>query len=750
MSYGDSESLLTLGQNGTPPETRMKDALACQSFVRRLLFDDAKRSLKRARVNGLVDGNPPYKNDVLKKAGRAEACNVNWGTARAYLEASSGSFYDLSSEAPSTITFKTAYGNDEQREQWSNDASECANEIFRKNAVWDYHMQLSQWQMVLHGKGPFLFEDGYRVFPRAVRAGEFMVPEFTESETSEWEVCVVQVMYRPVKLFDFIRNEKAATTAGWNVKYTQDVIRNALDIRQQNGILYDWEWYQQELKNNSLTYYDDSKVCRLAFVFWKEFDGTITEAIVERDTASGLVTKYLYFSRGKYAQFSHCVHPMYFDRGNGGYDHSVTGLGVKMYSAMEFENRTLCNMADKMFSPKTLFKPTTAEASQRFSLAHLGDYASVPYGWDIVQNPIQGMMGELVAGHELLNEVMQQNLSMYRQPIQPQTSGNPPTKFQKQMEAAFMSALNKTQYSRYYQQLDALYTEMWRRLANPNSTDKWAMEFQEKCKGKGVPVEALNRPAYVGATRVVGQGSAFMRKQAIDSIFPIAGAISEEGRVNLINDKIAAEAGQAAVSRYNPTKKTPLATDQQAEAMLWVSAMKQGIAPIMTSSQNAVTFAATFLNAAVQSLGSLQKGADPHEVLAFLEIAGPAIAAYLARFGKDPTRQQIHEQMSEQWKKLAKATDDLKKAMMKQAQDQKAQQQKTQQALTDEQIKSRKAQADISIKVAKTKAQLQQSGEKHRMKMRQDAQDLAISDAKAASEIHINRLKAFQSNGEGE
>jgi hypothetical protein len=315
------------------------------------------------------------------------------------------------------------------------------------------------------------------------------------------------------------------------------------------------------------------------------------------------------------------------------------------------------------------------------------------------------------------------------------------------MEAAMQSALSMPQYNRYYAQMDQVVAEIWRRLTNPNSTDDRAKEFQKRCKKQGVPIEALCRVEYVGATRVVGQGSAFMRKQAIDALFPLAGALPEQGRANLISDKIAAEAGQTAVARYNPQKNVQKkADDQQADAILWVSAMKTGAQVVMTDSQNPVTYAATFLNAASQAVKSLQQGADPHEVYGFLQLCGPAIAAYMREFGQDPTRKQIHEAMVKQWKQLTKITDQLKKQLTQQAQQQNQQQAKTSQVMSDQQIAQAKAKNDIAIKQAKAKAQMQMSAEKHRLQVAKGVQSMQLADAKSASEIHLERLRAFAEN----
>jgi hypothetical protein len=730
--------------NGTiVPKTRMQDAMAVQNWSRRIIDNDEKRSWKRSRVNGLVDGNPPYKTSDLKKAGRADACSVNWGTARSYLESAGGAFYDLFSESPGYITVYTAYGTPEQRVDWSNIIAAEADRILKKSPIWDYEMSLSIDNLILHGCGPMIFEDAFRVLPKAFLCGDLKVPEFTKSEPSYWEAALVQATYFPPELFAFIENRKVAESVGWNVEFSRQVIANAMGLRNQAGHMYEWEFYQQELKNNSLSYFDEPKVCRVCHVFWKEFDSSITHAIVERDTSSGLKTEFLYHNIGRYRNWQQVIHPMYFDHGNGGYHHSVTGLGVKMFAAMEYENRLICNLCDKAFAPKVLFKPTTSDARQKFELFTYGDFGVLPRGLDAMQNPVAGLMDDGLRLHDMLGNLVSSNLSSYRQQVPAQRAGNPPTKFQKQLEASLQSALSKTQFNRFYEQLDTLYTEIYRRLSNINSTDPLAQEFQKRCEKEGVPKEAIGRIEKIQATRVVGQGSSFMRKSAIDSLFMVAPSLPEEGRDNLISDKIAAEAGQEAVRRYYPKAAQKMPSDQQAEATQWVAAMKIGVPPIITSSQNATTYAATFLAAATTAVQSLQQGGDPADVLKFLMVAGPAIAAHLKRIEQDPMRQQVYEKMQEQWQQLAQMTDRLKAVVQKNQQAMKKQKERTGQVLSDQQLKMLKTTSDIKLKETKTRAQMQQSAQKHGQKLQQGAQEMVLKDASTASEIHRNRLKSL-------
>jgi hypothetical protein len=720
------------------PETRMRDAAQVQDFGRRLWQNDEKRSKKRSLVNGLVGGFPPYRQSKMRDAGLGQNCNANFNTASAYMENGSGAFYDLFSEAPGYVGIKTMHGTPEQREEYSRIMSAEADRIFHTDPLWDFEMQRSQWEMTLHGCGPLVFEDPFKVFPRAVSCGDFKVPERTKSDVNYYEVAWADIDYYPPELYDFIKDKEPATQVGWNVDFTQRCIANAMDIRQPEQRAYDWEFYNQELKNNSLSYYDDSKVVHVGYCWWKEFNGRITQAIVERESNTD-ECEYLFIHVGRYANFREAMAGMYFDRGNGGYHHSVTGLGVKMYSAMEFENRLLCRLMDGAFAPKVLFKPTTTEATQKMQLAHMGDYGVVPAGWEAQQMPISGFINVGLSMYRASSDLMRSNLSNYRQQPEPQKPGNPETKFGRQLDASMASTLSKTTFNRYYRQLDTLYYEIVRRLCNLNTTDERAKAYQKRCLDRGVLKECFGRIDSVEAIRVIGEGSAFLRKSSLSEMAGMVPGLPEEGQNNWKNDMIAAVCGQRSVERYNPAKSaSKLPNDQHFMALEGVSMMKTGIPPIVTKGQNAVTFAGVYLTAATQAMESVQKGANPTEVLKFLELCGPAILAHLKRFAKDPLRQQVFKEMLDQWKRLGAVTDKLKKQVDQQMQKQKEQQAKTQAAMSDQEIKAMKVKGDLQLKAMKTKAQLEERGVRTK-------QDLALADARTASEIHrSNRLAAFK------
>lgn len=731
-------ALATIEQDGTIPECRFANAAALQDFVMRLNKNDEDRSKKRALARGLYDGNPPYKNSALRAAGRAEACNVNWGTGRTYIESAVGGYYDLASEAPGIVAIRTSHGKDTDKDIWSRVMSAQADLLFHDpDTDWDYEMQNSQFEMTVHGRGPFLFEDEYKVFPRSIHDGDLKVPERTPATISRWEVGCVDADYYPGELYDFIRDEEAATQRGYNVEHVKKAIANAMDVQQPTSRAWDWEFYQDQLKQNSTSFVDESKIIPCSHGFWREFDGTITHGIVVRDGMANTRPEYLFFRQHRYDSFNQVIHPMYADRGNGGFHYTVTGLGVKQFGAMVYENRLLCNLMDKAFAPKIFFKFGSTESEQKFTLSTFGDWGRVPAGTDFIQNPIQGMLNDGLAMFRTSSELMRSNLAAYRQTVPMEKQGNPETAKGRMIDAAAQSSLSKTGVNRYYAQLDVLYAEMVRRMCNLNTTDPRAKMYQERCMGKGVPRECFGRIESVRAVRVVGEGSPFLRKQALADMEPFIGRMPEDGQQNWLDDFIASHAGMSAVPRYNPQAREHKPDEQEKDAMLQIAAMKVGVPPVITSEQRPLLFAGLFLKSCVEAIGGVQKGAPPAEVLKYLDLAAPATLAHLKRIAKDPSRKDVFKVLFEKWKKVAAMADKLKKMVGDQAKKQKEQQQKTQAAMSDQALAAAKVKQELALKTAKTKHAMA-------IKTATTRQGLALADARAASDIRLNHMRAFQ------
>lgn len=751
------DGLQTISQDGRIPKSRMSDASAVVNYIQKLVRNDMARDAKRAKVKGLTDGNPPYSSAKLRSAGRADAANFNSGMARAFLETAGTAYYNIFSEAPTYTTIKTYHGSSEDRSDWSGIMTEEFDLVQKNEAGFKYKMSISVYQMILFGCGPLFFSDKLDWRFKCARAGEVLVDENTKSDSNEWESCALRETMYPDRFFTYISNEKAARDVGWDVAAVKQAIINAHPKAHEGGYYLNWEWHQQQLKNNSFSYSQTAKTIQLAHMVFKEFpkddepEGKLTHVIVLENSNNQSNPTFLFRSIGRFDNWNQFMHPMYYDHGGGGEHHSVTGMGVKMYSVLEYQNRLICNLADKTFAPKNLFKPTTADDKKKLSLAVLGDFGVLPAGFDLVQTGVPGLLNDGVMFNREMTGMVTSNLSQYRSTIQ-REGGNPITAAESNWRASEQAKLGKSQLDRYYDQLDAVYLEKVKRICNRSLTNlvpggREALAFQKKCEDRGVPPECFKKIECAFSTRIVGQGSSYLRVQALQQLLGMIAMFPEDGRANLISDFVAATSGQSMVERYYPrADKNRLPSDQQAEAQDKVTTMKVGMIPLVTSSQNPMIYAQTFLQAASQALASLQQGADPVEVLKFLEVCGPSIAAQLQRMQPDPSRNSAFQVLNEQFKKIAQLTDQLKKQVQKTAEERaqamaaQAEAQRVADGTDPDMVVGmagveRKAKIDEfkAVTAAKLKAEKQQMS--NQLATAKTVQGMAILDAKSASEI---------------
>jgi len=711
--------LLTLTDAGTPPETRIGSAMQARQIFQMMWRADEGRARKRQTVKGLIDGNPPYRQADLDDAGRSNQCNINWRVSESYLNSAVGAFYDLFNEAPTYATILLKKGTPEQITNWSRAVTTHFHWLCSNESDFDYNTQLSQDEMVLYGVGPMVFQDIFDWRPIALQAAQLKVPERTKSNTSRWELATVEIDYQSDELWKYILDTEAATTLGWNVERARNAIINACPDTAKGGLFRTWEWHQQQLKNGSLSYSMSSKTISVAHLFFREFtkkgesEGKISHVMIIRDSTNDKPDVFLFQKIARFDNWNQCIHPMYYDRGGGGFHHSVTGMGIKMFNAIELQNRMLCNAADKAMAPKLIFKPTTSGNAEEFSMIQHADYGVLAEGYDMIQTPMSSMMDDVMVFHRETSNLIASNLSQYR-PRSSDEQGNPRTATEIQKNAQQEAALNKTQMNRYLIQRDDLYAEMYRRAVSVTSKTapggERALEFQRRCKADGVPLEAMKEPELVRASRVMGQGSEFLRQQSTEYLFQmLTPTLPEDGRANLIKDVIAARAGQHAVERYYPeANASKLADDQTALAMGQVADMKIGVPAVVTSTQNPMIFAGVFLQAADQAAGSLSQGAQPQEVASFLDLSGQAIAQHLQRMSGDPSRKQALDQMTKQWKQLAQVHDQLVQHIQQQQQQQSDQQQAAQEQAQSQQsdfaLAQQKLQGDMQLHAAKTQA----------------------------------------------
>lgn len=761
MSNPPYGGLETISEDGKPPASRLNDPKAVHDIVQRLIHSNDKRSRTDATVFGFFSGNPPYKQSELNKLGQGFRSNFPSRIGESFLNNALGIYWDMVSEGPTYCAVRTAFGkSQDEKEEYSGIITEEFQKLNKDDPDLNYMFRLSQFEMVLYRCGPVMWSDEIGYKAKAINQRYVLVPDRTKSNVCDWPLSVVRCTYTADELYGFIQNSESASRRGWKISAVRKALMDAAnhDI-WPTGRNHDWEWYEQTVRNNDIYMgLCGSEQIAVAHMLYREFPkngkhyGKISHCMVLENQTSEKGQEFLFRKVGRFDNWLEVVNPFYYDIGDGTH-HSVKGLGIKAHGMLAAYDRLQNHMTDAAFVGSSLnFQAKTANDLENLSVVTFGPYVWHPPGGEYLQTMQLGtaLDGPMAIKQDMLATVTN-NLAQYRQQVN-RVKGNPPTATQIQYEAQNLSEIGKSPLTWYFEQCDTFWEERYRRAANATYSEsmpggKECKEFQERCYKRGVPKEALKKTESVRTTRTIGFGSAASRLMTMDRLMSRFPLYDEAGKHKLLEDVTAADVGYSLMRRYVPSFETRgVPTEQHGEAQQSVALLKLGIDPLIYPRQDAVIYAQTYIQAAAEAAASLQQGANPLEVFNFLNVAGPAIQKQLARIAQDPTRKQIFDALTEQWKKLAQITDKIGQQLQRQMQQNGQQQQKQAQVMNDQQLKQMTAQADMQRKNVKAGVDIDLKRRKSEQAMASNAaktrQGMALSDAKTANDIVLQQEKA--------
>tara|TARA_R110002020_G_scaffold265840_7_gene480667 strand:+ start:3596 stop:5839 length:2244 start_codon:yes stop_codon:yes gene_type:complete len=739
-------ALENITESGGVPESRLNDAKAVLDMVLNMIRADDYRASTRAKVKGLVDGNAPYSANELKRTGQSFRTNVNFREGESFLNMGMSAFFDVFAEVPTYATVRIKHGDVNDSEVYSRIITEEFDKLQKKDGSFDYLMQLSQHEMVLYGIGPLVFEDTMDWRCKPVKASDLLLPDGTKSNVDDWPMCVVRSTYQVHELYSYIKNSDAAANAGWNVAEAKKAIIKA-HPDSQNSRGNSWESYQQQIRNNDLSFSAKCDTVRVAHVFYREFPtsehpkGAISHCIVDERNSGN---EFLFRKVNRYSKWSEAVHCMYYDKGDGTH-HSVKGMGIKMFSALELKNRLKCSLIDAAMARTAIhMEPDSPNALNRINVIQMGPYSIIPPGFKVTQTNSAGVLDAPLAVERELEGLMQANLSQYRQRLE--KGGNPRTATEIDAIVAQQSVLGKTQLNRYYTQLDTFFAERYRRVSKSNLTKDVpgadeALDFQKRCIERGCPKECLDKVEFVQATRTAGRGSPMERRAIMNQLMSIITMLPETGRKHVLEDHIASLAGYHTLNRYYPTPEEDVDTqEQQQEAAIENASFKSGAVIPIAGGDNHAIHTEVHLQGAGEAAQAAQQGAgDLAEIGAYLNAIIQHTTAHLGELSMDETRKELVKAYAEQLGELQKIVDQIAEEVARQQEEAAQQQQEAQEAQMQmqalqggqdpkDQLATMRAERDESRRDMKTKNDMERKSMKTQ-------QDLALKDAKAAQKL---------------
>lgn len=537
--------------------SRLSDPSMAYGIWTRLFDADKESSRNRAKVDAMVNGEPPFDQSLLDETGQADAANFNTREAAAQINQVSAAYYDLVTSNKVLVNVKVEYGDATAKRQIEQAISEEFTWLVRNWDSFEYWYNCMVRQHVVHGIGVCFFPDETDWRFKSCGLADFKLPRDTAATEDSIQIAAALIPTNLSELFEQIKSAQESEVCHWDIERLKSMVKEESKkiLSQSHSPYWDnWEYIEKQIKENSI-FFGSTASTRLWLIhFWiKEEDGTISHGIISKDDPKP--TGWLYFNKSRFQSIKQAFVIFPYDIGSGTY-HTVRGLGYVIQPQVQANNALACRMADgAMASTMNLLqiKNPNQTDMDRLALAHFGNNEVLPPGVDYVERRMTDYTNTVLPVINYLQNQLRQNNTGAKPTIPALDKNAPAVAFQ--LEAENNAAISASALSRFYTQLDKLFSEMFKRATaidylKSDPGGELVYEFRKRLKRRRVPTEALTKVTEVKASRSVGAGSAANRLLAYQRLERLQGSFDPEGRRNLIADIVSEEVGFENVDRY--------------------------------------------------------------------------------------------------------------------------------------------------------------------------------------------------------
>jgi hypothetical protein len=497
---------------------------------------ETARAQDRALINTLANGGRPWTQAEVEKY--QIQLNINWlQLSRKLLDAIGqinaafippGNFFSCHSES----------GNVTRKAAWSQNFTAEINKVLKKGSSGKRHhfiLRSRNASVALHGLGPLLWSNSYRLLPRYAPLEDLLIPTDTLLDFSiNLTHFAVNLYLTPGELYRMACTDKH--DPGWNQSAVRNVLRDLRDDKNApffNQSDSDWtdrpeaiaELYKQ---NRGFLESDAVPKAKLrAFYYQNPDDTKWYRKVVLRDNTPSQESRETFLYDGKKNAFAddidqiiQCqfgdnslVAPLKY--------HSVRGLGTLLYGPAFTLNRLTCQTMQHIFTNLlTLWRVTDPVDRDRLKAILLLQHGVMPEGASVVPNNERHQIDArlLEFGMAQMKQNLAENSTSYTSQSD-QGTRKERTAFEVKAQLQMSQAMVGNVLSMMYANEIFYYEELVRRALLKNTPDPTAKHFQERCRAAGIPEKLLVAENWrIVAERVLGAGDGTLAQAQADSL----------------------------------------------------------------------------------------------------------------------------------------------------------------------------------------------------------------------------------------
>jgi len=685
-----------------------------------------RRSGIYAHIQGMFDGNPPYSKSKMYRAGKEDLSNLSMRDGEAILEANALIFWSLINEVEFLANIVTTIGqlkpdkNLEMRPQTdyvasetqysSNEApyySRVISEEFDKTVrAWpefENNMAQKQVDMLKFGNSWSFFpdEDDWRW--QAVDVWKFLVPDRTRNNIGSVTMAFAETIMNPQELWEICESGSKE----WDCGLLKEFLWQKSSFYGDEGYSdMCAEEFQRQIRNGDI-YCEDAYNEDIALIhaLGQEYNGKVSHYIFDReghnaylhgdeDTSSEIDLThdgFLFKVVGQYDQMSHAI-TMFNLTPGARYIHEVKGLGHKIFNIVETLTHIDNSLINAQKRSSTVLIRTKAGRNKEMKKVKFTYDGFVDIGEaEFEQNLMGTNLNPSLEVSKYFRAKLFNNNNMTGFDTSPE---NQRTLGEIRIQATKEARVQKNLIAIYYNHLDRLFEEMFRKMLN-NQDDEAVADFIKRCIDRGVPEQVFEMkdaglgtnglPMHfeINASRASGSGSQMADQIEMEQMMKALPTLGERGRREVQKDWIASVRGYRYIPRYMPDEdQNQQPTAEDIFANMENNQLEEGKMLDVSPDQSAAIHLPRHIKRAMDIMKLYkEKQYDLQDANTAMSALGPHITKHMQFLEMDPTRKEKYSQHRDEWNIIANFADEVKHNAMKQREAQMKEMQKQQEQM---------------------------------------------------------------------
>jgi len=787
LSIGnDSFSLATLDQDGNPPETRISNASHCWNIANNLRLANIGRENKRIRIYKAYKSFPPTGYSKLAEKRLPWQSDVNYGQLSFIVDNQKSSYYDVITERQACCTIKSKFGNEKERLVNSENIAIAFDQAIREWPGYLYNTEQDLEEMLLYGKGIGMWDSPLGWMPEHVFLSDLLFPDDIRIDFCNLEEFVRRVRLTPYELYKKIENRAAAEAMGWNVDAAIDAIRFHRAFTNHRKTREDFFRTISEAGFNwSLSV---NQKIDLYEVYWREFDGKISKAIILQDyqpiadyinsniKGAGKISEddirtqhgFMMLKVGLFNTWDEIMY-MLTDSVGSGLFQDIKSQAESAFVACRQYDFTMNSLVDAVrLNSMLMIEGQGPDSTKMLKQMEWLPISVMPDGAKFIQNRFQLPVAESMSFMQFFMGDMYRGMGQYRINA-PTAGGKQRTKGEAELDAAESAKLSGTQIRRFNECQTLYFKQLYKRFVSAKSSDdgyEYVKKFYEILEELGTPKEAAawKNITSIRSNLISGAGSPSFKLITAEKLLQITAITpANEGQENAVKDAIAALSGRDNVARYRNTKPTKITDTARVIGFenagmtdAFVNPQNFPVLPTDPHIEHAVGHLQDMMMQLQMTMQAVQGGqpelADLSLAVRSVKFKGGHIMAHVEYIAKDESKQDFLKQFMGGMQEAQGMADQLQQVYVEMAQ---AEAQKQGQPNSEEDIKlqylaaksgieidTKKKLADISV----GKASISHA-QRTEQRKEQGITQLALQKAKARAEIQKEKSKQAAMQG---